>query len=119
MPGQLALEIADLGKGEGARVAAAARDHIVGDVVGIRHRLAPGRRIDAVIDQEMIEVRRGLLGDGGQNAEAHQDVALGIEQHDLLVRPRQRQAKTEAGMAAHRRVAELHVELWLSLKLIQ
>ena len=59
----------------------------------------------------MIEVRRGLLGDGGQNAEAHQDVALGIEQHDLLVRPRQRQAKTEAGVAAHRRVAELHVEL--------
>ena len=59
----------------------------------------------------MIEIRRRLLGDRRQHAEAHQDVALGIEQHDLALRLRQREAEREPGMAAHRRVAERHVEL--------
>ena len=31
----------------------------------------------------MIEIGRRLLGDRGEHAEAHQDVALGIEQHHL------------------------------------
>jgi hypothetical protein len=66
--------------------------------------------VDAVVYEEVIEVGRRLLGHGGQDAEAHLDVALGVEQHDLLVRPRQCQTEAEAGMAAHRRVAELDVE---------
>src|SRR5215469_8034204 len=59
----------------------------------------------------MIKVGRSLLGHRGQDTQAHQDVALGIEQHDLLVGPRQCQAEAKAGMPAHRRVAELDVEL--------
>ena len=59
----------------------------------------------------MIEVRRRLFGDRGQHAEAHQDVPLGIEQHDLLVRTRQSETEAEPGMAAHRRIADLDIEL--------
>ena len=58
----------------------------------------------------MIEIGRGLLGDRRQHSEAHQNVALAVEQDELAFRPGQRQPEPKPGMAAHRRVAERHVE---------
>ncbi len=45
-----------------------------------------------------------------EHPEAHLDVALGIEQHQLAFGTGQRETQREPGMAAHRRVAERHVE---------
>ena len=59
----------------------------------------------------MIEIGGRLLGDRRQHAEAHQDVALGIEQHQFALGAGEGEPQAEAGMAAHRRIAERRVEL--------
>ena len=108
---QFAREIADLLEGMGAGIAGGERELVIGDVLRVRHGLAAGRRVALVVEQEMIEIGGRLLGDRREHAEAHQDVALGIEQHELALGPREREAEPEPGMAAHRRVAERRVEL--------
>ena len=65
----------------------------------------------------MIEIRRLLLGDRHQHAEAHLDVAFGIEQHHLLVRAGERQPEAKAGVAAHRRIAERCIEVRMGREL--
>ncbi len=108
--GSSRVKSASSSKAMRARIAGGERQPVIGDVLGVRHRLAAGRRIDLVVQQEMVEIRRRLLGDRRQHAEAHQDVAFGIEQHQLALGLRQRQPEREPGMAAHRRIAERHVE---------
>jgi len=58
----------------------------------------------------MVEIGRTLLGDGRQHAEAHQNVALGIEKDHPLFRARERHTERKTGVSAHRRIAERHIE---------
>ena len=49
----------------------------------------------------------------GRGAHTHQDIALGVEQHHLLVGQRQGQAQCEGGVSAHGRVAQGQVAVGL------
>ena len=61
----------------------------------------------------MIEVLGLLLGDGREDAHRHLDIAVRIEQHDLLARLRQGETHRERRMAAHRRIAQRQVPVRL------
>ncbi len=95
----------------GARVAGRERQFVIGDFLRVRDGLAAGRRVALVVEQEMIEIRRRLFGNRREHSEAHQDVALGIEQHQLALGPGKGEPEAETGMAAHRRIAERCIEI--------
>src|SRR5215469_373274 len=72
--GEVGRKLPELVKREGSRVTGATGDHVIGDIVGVRDRLAAGCRVATVVDEEMVEIRRPLLGNRDEHAEAHQNV---------------------------------------------
>src|SRR5947209_12828824 len=94
--GQSGGEFLQFAEGESLGVTGAACDHVVVGIVGIGDRLAARRRVATIVDQEMIKISRLLLGYCDQHAEAHQDVALGIEKDYPLLRSRQGEAERKA-----------------------
>src|SRR5204863_1300540 len=89
--GQSGRKILQFAERESSGIAGGAGDYVIVGILGIGDRLAARRRVAAIVDQEVIEIRRLLLGYCDQHAEAHQNVALGVEEDDLFLRPRQRQ----------------------------
>ena len=73
--------------------------------------MSSGRRVALVVQQEVIEVFRRVLGYRGQYIEPHHHIALGIEEHDFALRLRQCKPERKRRTTAHRRGRERHVEL--------
>ena len=88
--------------GEDGGVAGAFGDFFpVGDAVGAGDGLAAGDGIDAVVEEEVVEVF-GLLGGGGdEGAEVHQQAAVAVEDEDFAVGAGEGDAEADVAGFAH------------------
>jgi hypothetical protein len=80
-------KVLELLEGKGARISSAARHHIVGYILGIGHGLSARGGITFVVEQEVIEIFWGLLCNGRQYSEIHQQVTLRIKHDDFFIWP--------------------------------
>ena len=71
-------------------------------------RLAAGRVVRLVVEEHVDEVRRALVAERRERAQAHEERAVAVEDDDAAIGTRPREAEAEARRAAHR--AD-HVEL--------
>ena len=71
------------------------------DVLAAGDRLLAGGLVDAVDEDEVIEIRRRRTGDARQRAELHQEAAVAVEDVDLALRLGEGQAEADGARAAH------------------
>src|SRR5687768_2267275 len=76
--GQLLLQYAEVGERLGAAVARGLRQPSEVDVLAARDRLLAGGLVDAVDEDEVVEVGRRSARDAGQGTELHQQAAVAV-----------------------------------------